>query len=57
MYDIFNFLWDQSGHMFFSKEKQKLYIIPAGITCSKWAIKVQEKVQGIKYVQSQKERP
>ena len=40
--------------MFFWKEKRNFYIIPAGITCSKWTIEVEE--QGMKYVQSQKER-
>ena len=38
--------------MFFWKEKQSFYIIPAAITCSKLTIKVPE--QGMKYVQSKK---
>ena len=42
-------------HMFFWKEKQNFYIVPADITCSKSTIEVLE--QGIKYVQSQEERP
>ena len=41
--------------MFFWKEKQNFCIIPAGITCSKSTTEVLE--QGIKYVQSQQERP
>ena len=55
MCDIFNFLWDQGMHMFFWKEKQNFYIVPADITCSKSTIEVLE--QGITYVQSQEERP
>ena len=37
------------------KEKQNFYIIPTDITCSNSTIKVIE--QGMKYVQSKKERP
>ena len=55
MCDIFNFLSDPGAHMFFWKEKQNFYIIPAGITCSKSTIEVLE--QGMKHVQSQEERP
>ena len=51
----FNFLWDQGMHMFFWKEKQKFCIIPPGITGSTATIEVLE--QGMKYVQSQEERP
>ena len=40
--------------MFFWKEKQNFYIIPAGIICSKSKIEVLE--QSMKYVQSHKER-
>ena len=42
-------------HMFFWKEKQKFCIIPPGITGSTATIEVLE--QGMKYVQSQEERP
>ena len=41
--------------MFFWKEKQNFYIIPAGITSSKSTIEALE--QGMKYIQSQEERP
>ena len=54
MGDIFNFYWDQGAHMFFWKEKQNFYLIPAGVTCPKSAIEVLE--QGMKYVLSQEER-
>ena len=53
--DIFNFLWDQGVYMFFWKERQNFCIIPAGVTCSKSTIEVLER--GMKYVQSQEERP
>ena len=54
MYDIFNFLWDQDVPMFFWKEKQNFYIIPAGTTCSKSKIEVLEQI--MKYVQSEEEK-
>ena len=54
MHDIFNFFWDQDAHMFFWKETQNFYIIPADTTCPKSTIEVLE--QGMKYVQSQEER-
>ena len=41
--------------MFIWTEKQNFSMISAGITCSKSAIEVLE--QGMKYVQSQEERP
>ena len=37
--------------MFFWKEKQNFYLIPAGVTCPKSATEVLE--QGMKYVLSQ----
>ena len=42
-------------HIIFWEEKQNICIIPAGIICSKSTIKVLQ--QGMKYVQSQEERP
>ena len=61
MHNIFSLFWFplisfpfQGAHMFFWKEKQNFYIIPAGITCSKSKIEVLE--QSMKYVQSHKER-
>ena len=41
--------------MFFWKEKQNFYLNPVGITCSKSTIEVLE--EGMKYIQSQEERP
>ena len=40
--------------MFFWKEKENFYIIPAGTTCSKSKIEVLEQI--MKYVQSEEER-
>ena len=50
MRDVFNFFRDQGAQMFFWKEKQNFYAIPAGIACSKSTADVVE--QGMKYVQS-----
>ena len=54
MCDIFNFPQDQGAHMFFWKKKN-WYIIPADSSCSKSTIEVLG--QGIKYVQTQQDRP
>ena len=37
------------------KKNENFCLIPAGITCSKWTIKVIKR--GVPYVQSQQERP